>query len=315
MASRVTFLKSRWRAARGADGFVIVAVLWILATLAALVLIYSVFVTNTAIGIARSGDRVQTDAVVTAAVELIYLQMTLVEPKLRPTSGSFDGRIGGARVSANYSSEAARIDLNLAPKALLAGLMIGLGVDQEAAAAHADRIVAWRTPVSAANVDTDPENALYQTSGMLYLPRHAPFPHIDELWLVQGLPRTLVGRMMPLVTVFNGRPSVNIRDAAPQVIAALPRMTPEKLQNILNQRTSLQANPESLLALAAPDTDLVTLDGSKAFRIAMNVAFDNKRRVGSEIVMLVLDGGPDPYRVLSRRDNRDGEEQRTGGDR
>lgn len=315
MASRGKFLKSRLRGARGADGFVIVAVLWILATLAALVLIYSVFVTNTAIGIAGSGDRVQTDAVVTAAVELIYLQMTLVDPKVRPTSGSFDGRIGGARVTANYSSEAARIDLNLAPKALLAGLMIGLGVDQEAAAANADRIVAWRTPVSAVNIDSDPENALYQTSGMPYLPRHAPFPHIDELWLVQGLPRTLVGRMMPLVTVFNGRPSVNIRDAAPQVLAALPRMTPEKLQNILNQRTSLQANPQSLLALAAPDTDLVTLDGAKAFRIAMNVAFDNKRRVSSEIVMLVLDDGPDPYRVLSRRDNRDGEVQRAGSDR
>lgn len=288
------------------SGFVIVAVLWILAALAALVLIYAVFVTNTAVGVARSGDRVQTDAVVTAAVELIYLQTAMVDPKVRPTSGTFSGRIGRATVSAEYSTDAARVDVNLATKPFLAGLMVGLGVDQESADASADRIIAWRTPVPPANVDNDPENSLYQTAGFAYLPRHAPFPHIDELWLVKDLSPILVGRMLPFVTVFNGRPSINIRDAAPQIVAALPHMTPEKLQNILNTRASAQANPDSLVSLAAPDSDLVTLEGSKAIRMALNIAFENKRRVRSEVVILLLEGGADPYRVLSRRDNSDG---------
>jgi hypothetical protein len=46
-------------------GFIVVAVLWILAALSALVLIYLTFVTNTAGG-RRSTDRVQTEALLTA---------------------------------------------------------------------------------------------------------------------------------------------------------------------------------------------------------------------------------------------------------
>src|SRR6266403_3103844 len=53
-----------------ARGFIVVAVLWILAALSALVLIYLTFVTNTAVVVAGSTDRVQIDALVTAAVEL-----------------------------------------------------------------------------------------------------------------------------------------------------------------------------------------------------------------------------------------------------
>ena len=42
--------------------------------------------------------------------------------------------------------------------------------------------------------------------------------------------------MLPFVTVFSNLASVNILDAAPQVVAALPGMTPEKLQDVLSQR-------------------------------------------------------------------------------
>ena len=48
--------------------------------------------------------------------------------------------MGAARVSVTFRSEAARIDLNAAPKGLLAGLIIGLGGAPANAADYADRI-------------------------------------------------------------------------------------------------------------------------------------------------------------------------------
>ncbi len=47
---------------------------------------------------------------------------------------------------AEFRSEAARIDLNSAPKELLAGLFVGLGAPRPAADSYADRIIGWRSP-------------------------------------------------------------------------------------------------------------------------------------------------------------------------
>src|SRR3978361_1926385 len=95
--------------ARSPRGFIVVAVLWILAALSALVLIYLTYVTNTAVVVAASTERIQTDALATAGVELAAYQLTAVRAEARPGSGTFNARVGAARVSVTFRSEAARI--------------------------------------------------------------------------------------------------------------------------------------------------------------------------------------------------------------
>ncbi|MEA2912541.1 MAG: ral secretion pathway protein [Bradyrhizobium sp.] len=287
---------------RHARGFIVVAVLWILAALSALVLIYLTYVTNTAVVVAGSTDRVQTDALVSAAVELAAYQLSGVTESLRPTSGTFNARVGSGRVTVTFRSEAARIDLNAAPKGLLAGLMIGLGAASSNAASYADRILAWRSPTEAA--DNDPENSSYRTSGAGYMPRHAPFPAPEELWLVQGIPPQFIERMLPFITVFSNLASINILDAAPQVVAALPGMTPENLQSVLAQRADPSLDPRSLLGLFGGEG--ATLAGSKAYRMTIGVELAGGRGNSAEVVILLLESGDEPYRVLSWRNASDG---------
>jgi general secretion pathway protein K len=284
-------------------GFIVVAVLWILAALSALVLIYLTYVTNTAVVVAGSTERVQIEALVTAAVELAAYQLTSVGEDVRPTSGAFNARVGTGKVDVTFRSEAARIDLNAASKDLLGGLMIGLGAAPSDAAGYADRILAWRKPTEAG--DDDPENSFYRTSGSTYIPRHAPFPQTDELWLVRGIPPEVVERMLPFVTVFSNLASVNIRDAAPQVLAALPGMTPERLQQVLVQRDDPTLDPKSLPGLAG-NGEAASLAGSKAYRISTAVESGAGRRGTAEVVILLLEGGDQPYRVLSWRNGADG---------
>jgi general secretion pathway protein K len=288
---------------KNARGFIVIAVLWILAALSALVLVYLSFVTNTAVVVAGSSDRVQADALVTAGVELAAYRLTAAKEDGRETSGTFDARIGTARIAVTFRSEAARIDLNAAPKALLAGLMTGLGVAPSEAADYADHILAWRAPTELA--DEDPENIFYRSSGANYIPRHAPFPAAEELWLVRGIPPPVIERMLPFVTVFSNSPSINILDAAPQVVAALPGMTPENLQEVLAQRADPATDPRSLPALTG-NLEGATLSGSKAYRIKVAVAFDSGRRTAGEAVILLLEQGDEPYRVLSWHNASDG---------
>ncbi len=286
-------------AGSGSRGFIVVAVLWILAALAALVLVYLVYVTNTAVVVAGSTDRVQTEALARAAVELTAYQLTSATEDTRPTSGTFDAKIGRNRISVTFQSEAARIDLNAAPKELLAGFFTGLGAKPAAADGYADRIVAWRTSAT----DDDAENSFYRTSGLAYVPRHAPFPSVQELWLVLGIPPIFVERLLPFATVFSNIGTVNIADAAPQVLAALPGMTPENLQTVLAQRGDPRVDPQSLLPLAGNGGSLT---GSKAFRVSVAMTLENGRRTGAEVVILLLDDANEPYRVLSWRNFFDG---------
>ncbi|MGA2125469.1 MAG: type II secretion system protein GspK [Xanthobacteraceae bacterium] len=303
----------------GAAGFIVVAVLWILGALAMLVSIYAVFVTNTAAGLDVNDDRLQAEASMSAALELTAHQLAAAEAKSRPTSGSFTFAIGRSTVTADFRSEAARIDLNAAPKPLLAGLFAGLGAKTPEAEYYADRIIGWRTEAPATgqqNPATEQQNqatgqqndeaATYRTAGIGYAPRQGPFASVDELWLVLGLPPILVERALPHVTVFSGRPEINILDAQPEVLAALPGMTPDRLYGILAQRGAGPANAELVLGLLGPARAAATVEGSKAIRVAARIRFGNGRQVGSEAVILTLDDAAEPFRVLSWHDDFDG---------
>jgi general secretion pathway protein K len=180
--------------------------------------------------------------------------------------------------------------------------MKGLGVDPADAAVYADRILAWRTPTEGGG--EDPENSFYRTSGASYLPRHAPFPAAEELWLVRGIPSAIVERMLPFVTVFSNVAQVNVLDAAPQVLAALPNITPERLQSVLSQRGDPGLDPRSLIAVAGGDG--ATLSGSRAYRISVETELADGRRGAAEVVVLLLESGEEPYRVLSWRNASDG---------
>jgi general secretion pathway protein K len=286
-----------------ARGFIVIAVLWILAALSALVLIYLTFVTNTAVVVASAADRVQREALMEGGVELTAFQLAGRSEATRPTSGTFNARVGAGRLFVTFRSEAARIDLNAASKALLSGLMVGLGATPSNAASYADRIVGWRTAVSSAGAE-DPENSLYRISGAAYLPRHAEFPMAAELWLVQGIPSDMVERILPFVTVFSNIGQINVRDAAPQVLAALPNVTPDRLQALLSQRSDPAVDPRSLIGLAGAEA--ATLGGSQAYRIEIDAELPNGRRSAAEVVILLQDEGPEPYRVLSWHNASDG---------
>jgi len=283
-------------------GFIVVAVLWMLASLAALALIYLTYVTNTAVTVAVNADRLQADALVNAGLELAAYRLTAQNEAVRPTSGTFNARVGAGRVSVTFRSEAARIDLNMAPKPLLAGLMTALGVAATEAPVYADRILAWRTSTEAGQ--DNPEDTFYRTLGAPYLPRHAPFPHSDELWLVRGIPAAVVERVLPFVTVFSNMRTVNVLDAAPQVVAALPGMTPETLQQVLRDRADPRIDPRSLVGLAGGTN--ATVEGSRAYRMTVAVEAPSHRRSSAEIVILLLDSGDEPYRVLSWHNAYDG---------
>ena len=272
------------------DGFIVIAALWILSALAALASVYSIYVVNVATSVTVKDDVIRAEALLSASLDLTAYRVTVAPREEKPTRGRFAFRMNGADVLVEFCSEAARINLNKASKALLSGLFSVLGAHPDDAEQYADRIIGWRSAPSSDSLDK--EESLYRAAGLSYGPRGSPFAHVGELELVLGLPPALAERAMPFVTVYSGRSDINIRDAAPEVIAALPGMTPEKLNAALNNR-ELIADQSSVTSQAG-----VTTEGSKAMRVTVRMAFDSGRTITSAAVILV-DGHDEPYRVLS----------------
>ena len=276
------------------DGFIAITVLWILGGLSMLVSIYAAYVINTASAFAGYDDHLKADALVSAALELTAYQQQATSTQSRPTHGIFSFRLGKANVAVEFRSEVARIDLNTAPKQLLLGLFITLGTRPEDAENYAARVIGWRTPQS---VGQDAEAADYRLARVGYLPRGAKFPHVNELSLVRDLPLSLVERALPFVTVYSGRPQINIVDAAPEVIAALPGMTVERVNEFLLIRQASSENAKQLLPPEAQQ--FATLEGSNAYRVTVHISFDNGHAESAEVVVLLFQEGDQPFAILS----------------
>jgi general secretion pathway protein K len=294
----MTMLKAHNRY-RHSEGFIIVAVLWIMSALATLALIYSVYLANSAIALSVNDDEIQSEALVSAALELTAYQLIVPGKDMKSTRGAFSLHLGNANILVDFVSEAARVDLNAAPKELLSGLFAVLGARIQDADQYADRVIGWRTTPK--RETQDDEDSIYRAAGLHYSPRGAPFVHASELWLVVGMPPALVERAMPYVTVFSGRPDINVLDAPPEVLAALPGMRPDRLNGSPDRSESAPQNSLGLSGLTGSEQPSAAAAGSDAFRVQVRIAFDNGRQSAAEVVIL-LKGADEPYRVLSWRD-------------
>jgi general secretion pathway protein K len=270
----VKFSRTRLKASQ--RGFVIVAVLWILVALSSLAMIFALYLSASARAMAVDDAALQNEALVSAGVELSAYRLMLAADDARPAQGFFHFRMDDADVGVTFTSEAARVDLNYAPKEVLAALFAVLGAGKDAAREDAERIVGWRTrPVPGVAND---EEARYAALG--YSPRQSLFTHVTELALVVGLSPALVERALPFVTVFNGSPDIDDAIAAPEVVAAFDK------------------GPDA--ANGSPGT--AARAKSPCYRVATAIRFAGGRRSLSEVV-IVLGNDREPYRVLSWQDD------------
>jgi general secretion pathway protein K len=349
-------------AVAASSGFILVAVLWILAALATLAVIFSVYLANTAVSLSLSDDDIQTQALVYAALELTTYQVTppegaggpgglpaggaaaaggapaggapaggLAPPRTNrdtpppPARGDFSFRLGGANVVASFMPETARIDVNAAPPELLTSFFTTLGVSDSQAAQYVQRITVWvtapdqtgspnvlpqgnqnqATQTNQARGSNKDEEALYRAAGKSYGPRGAPFAHIDELYLVVNIPRAVIDRAKPFLTVYTGKSQVDVLDAAPEVVAAIPGVTPNLLQSLAEARRN-GADPDQVNKLIGnlPMQNVVAIDGGDTYRVQVRIRYDNGRQAAAAVVMRI-GAGDRPYGILWWRDGFD----------
>jgi hypothetical protein len=192
---------------------------------------------------------------------------------------------GASGYCGEFRSETARIDSTRRQSNCYCCFAIG---------EHRDRAEIKHRIVTANGPDAqDPKARL--SRGTLRLDRGATMPASRRRCVIAAV---CCGTRIAVRHRYSG-PQINVFDAAPEVIAALPGMTPERLDAVLKQRQALPRNEDALLPLLGAAQQFSTTEGGNAIRVNVRIVFDSGRRTNSEVIILVFEAGDKPYAVLS----------------
>lgn len=257
------------------DGFALVSVLSIVLILSLLAASLTLIARDQARSATQLERRVQAVEAADAAILRTMLGMADRRREIRAAhaAGSHTVENNGDIVTVTVSDELGYIDLNTAEEHLLRSLFEAAGVQPEAAAALVDRIRDWSDEDDLRRLN-GAEAGDYRAGGMAHEPRNQPFASVNELLLVKEMDRELYNQVMPALTVFSGRRSVDPTQAAPAVRRLL------KLEET-GEGTAL--NLESL--------------GGRAFRFEAAIDYAGGGRLVREATIRFTDDPKDPFWV------------------
>ncbi|HYZ26869.1 MAG TPA: hypothetical protein VE597_08165 [Geminicoccaceae bacterium] len=209
-------------------GIALISVLWI-TTLLAVIAASFTSSARTEGQLARNlVENARAEALADGAVHRAVLG--LADPDLerawRTDGTAYRLDYGEGTVLVRVFDEDAKVDLNAAPPELLEGLLGLVGVEPEQAEVLADRIVDFR------DEDDEPEpsgaeDPDYEAAGRAGGAIDRPLVMETELRGVLGMSDGLYRRLRPFVTVYSGAEGVDPSRASPEVLRAIPGMTPE----------------------------------------------------------------------------------------
>ena len=225
---------------RSERGIALVLVLWITTLLTVIATTFAFSMRGEVLSARNAVSLAQARAAADGAVERVAFE--LMRPRA-PAAWSGDGVAhawsdGDISIVANAVDEAARIDLNVAPDALLKNAFIAAaGLDDATASQMVDVIADWRDPDDLKRPN-GAEEAEYRQANLTYGPANAPFETVGELMRVLGMTPAIYARIAPLLTVWSHQPGINPLTASREVLLALPNTTPDVVDAYIAQRNA-----------------------------------------------------------------------------
>lgn len=130
--------------------------------------------------------------------------------------------LDGVELRVSVLDESGKIDLNVAPDALLKGLFKSAGLSEEASTELLGKV----RPTNATNAaNTTPPK---------------PFESVDDLQKVEGMNAALFQKLAPALTVYSGIGIINAQVAAREVLLAIPGVNPALVeQYVLDRQKAL----------------------------------------------------------------------------
>jgi general secretion pathway protein K len=271
-------------------GMVLVIVLWTIALCSTLAMAASVSFRSFVGIVAVDRDRVRSDALLTAGLEVAAgWAMDWPHKPLLDRETTFDLSTGTVR--AQFNDEGGRIDLGKAPADFLAQLLLSVGAPQSQAESVAQSIVRWRSHDEGQSENASPSDAHTEGANVGFV------ADVDQIAEVPGMQPEWVAAIRPLTTVF-GAETVNPLTAPAGVIASVPGVSRDQLEAFLAARRSSPNDEARLAAILGPAQRFVSATPQQVVSIKLAAILTDDYRAGAHAIIVLLPHDQKPYRVL-----------------
>jgi general secretion pathway protein K len=220
-------------------GFALLLVIWVLTILAVLAAGFAAS-TRSETRLARNLlEAARARAWAEAGIARATASLLEVDPRARwPADGTPQAmRFDGADISVKIEDEDGKIDLNLAPTELLAGLCAEIGIADDTCAGLVEGVTARRraaTPAAAPGIQAPRFGAPAAKPDR----QSAAFTTVEELCQLPALDPASFARLRPFVTVYAQSERIDPAVAPREVLLAIPGVDPGEVERLLNARAA-----------------------------------------------------------------------------
>jgi general secretion pathway protein K len=240
------------------SGLALLMVLWILTILLLVVLSFAFLIRTDTFATTYFKEGAEKKYLAQAGLqrgvaELFYRAMfkdhTAVpdtEEPVKIDGTPYTGLLGNGSYTYRITSESGKIALNSLTDAsglILDNLLVNIGVPKETADTIVDSILDWKDADDLTRLH-GAEDDYYMSLPTPYKAKNENFETVEELLLVKGMtPEILYGSrektgIFDFVTVHGNGPGISLETAPKEVIAALPGVTQEMAERIIEARTN-----------------------------------------------------------------------------
>lgn len=255
-------------------GIALLIVLWVLTILMVIVLSFSVMARTEIYSTLAFKAGIERKFIAEAGIEraiteLFYREfykdqtVELEGREVWKADGTpYEAQIGDGSYTVKILDESGKVDINTASELVLKNLLINAGVKPEEADIIVDSIMDWK--------DGDDLHRLHGAESDYYMSLPNPyrakddnFDTIEELLLVKGMTAGILygdgekKGIIDFLTVHSGAASININAAPREVLMALPGITPEYADSIIEYRKTKEINDLSEIGLSGEGIELI----------------------------------------------------------
>jgi len=306
------------------SGIALLIVLWIMVLLITMVFSFSVMARTEIFSTLNFKRQIENKYLAEAGLqcgimELFYRaanknkQVTFVEEEILRTDGTaYTGKLENGSYQYRITDESGKIDINALTDSsgiILNNLLVNLGIDKETADTIVDSILDWKSPTDLHRLHGS-DSSYYLSLSDPYKAKNANFDSLEELLLVKGVTSDILygneerPGVISFLTIQSKSGRININAAAPEVLKAIPFISDDAVQQIMNLRSANNTKTAADIQTSMADGDYskmspyITTADSNIFSIEVSGYKENEKNgYPLKAIVSIEDNGL--YSVLS----------------
>ncbi|MEW6569619.1 MAG: hypothetical protein AB1390_00370 [Nitrospirota bacterium] len=185
---------------------------------------------------------------------------------------SYKGQIGDSFYIVKILDESGKLDINTVSDVVLKNLLVNHGIEAEVADTVVDSIMDWRDPDDLYRLH-GAESDYYMSLPNPYEAKNADFDTLEELILVKGVTAEILygsrekRGIIDFLTVNSKTDKININAAPREVLTAIPGVTEETADWIINYRQNKEIPNLQEIQEFIGENPYISISGTNTFTI------------------------------------------------